>query len=241
MGYGRQKMGAGIFFSWKPRIKKKNIDFAEKVKGWSLPWDIKMTPIAISFENMGASKGNNDTAEHASMENNDKTSADKTFQDDVNDPPGIAVEDIDDHIKTTAAEFNCAEDAMTSDGVNVSANANASVNYIGSAESNTSDGMSLTRTTTTEETQMPEIIQNSTSVIGDREPGLDVIVGGDKEDFAKENTMEATNKGSIEDIIVGLERQEGDAFDFHTSINTKSLQPRHRTQYLPRYRGRHKP
>ena len=32
---------------------------------------------------------------------------------------------------------------------------------------------------TTEETQMPEIIQNSTSVIGDRGPGLDVIVGGD--------------------------------------------------------------
>ena len=200
-----------------------------------------MTPIAISFENLEAAKGNNDTAEHASMENNDKTSADKTFQDDVDVPPGIAVEDIDDHIETTAAEFNCTEDAIPSDSDNVSANANASVNNIGSAESNTLDGMSLTRSTTTEETQMPEIIQNSTSVIGDRGPGLDVIVGGDKKDFGKENTMEATNKGSIEDIIVGLERQEGDAFNFHTSVNTKSPQPRHRTQYLPRYRRRHKP
>ena len=238
MGYGRQKMGAG-FFS-RNRIKKKNIDFAEKVSGWSLPWDIKMTPIAISFENMEASKGNNDTAEHASMENNDKTSAEKTLQDDVDVPPGIPVEDIDDHIATTGDDFNCA-DAITNESVNVSGNANASVNNIGSAESNTLDGMSLTRRTTTEETKMPKIMKNSTSVIGDRGPGLDVIVGGDKKDFAKENTMEATNKGSIEDIIVGLERQEGDAFNFHTSVNTKSPQPRHRTQYLPRYRRRHKP
>ena len=226
MGYGRQKMGAG-FFLLESKNYEKNIDFAEKVKGWSLPWDIKMTPIAISFENLEASKGNNDTAEHASMENNDKTSADKTFQDDVDVPPGIAVEDIDDHIETTAAEFS------KSDSVNISVNANASVNNIGSAGSNTLDGMSLTRSTTTEETQMPEIIQNSTSVIGDRGPGLNVIVGGDKEDFARENIMEATNKGSIEDIIVDPERQEGDAFNFHTAVNTMSPQPRHRTQYLP--------
>ena len=236
MGYGRQKMGAGVFSPGHQELKK-NIDFAEKVKGWSLPWDIKMTPIAISFENPEASKVNNDTAEHASMENNDKTSADKTFQDDVDVPPGIAVEDIDDHIETIAAQFTCAEDAITS--VNVSAN--ASVNNIGSTESHTLDEMSLTRSTTTEETQMPEIIQNSTSVIGDRGPGLDVIVVGDKKDFGKKNTMEATNKGSIEDIIVGLERQEGDAFNFHTTFNTTSPQPRHRTQYLPRYRRRHKP
>ena len=161
-----------------------------------------MTPIAISFENLEASKGNNDTAEHASMENNDKTSADKTFQDDVDVPPGIAVEDIDDHIETTAAEFS------KSDSVNISVNANASVNNIGSAGSNTLDGMSLTRSTTTEETQMPEIIQNSTSVIGDRGPGLNVIVGG--------------------------------VFSFHTSVITKSPQPKYRDyQYLPRYR--HKP
>ena len=235
MGYGRQKMGAGLFLL-ESKNYEKNIDFAEKVKGWSLPWDIKMTPIAISFENLDASKGNNDTAEHASMENNDKTSADKTFQDDVDVPPGIAVEDIDDHIETTAAEFS------KSDSVNISVNANASVNNIGSAGSNTLDGMSLTRSTTTEETQMPEIIQNSTSVIGDRGPGLNVIVGGDKEDLAKENIMEATNKGSIEDIIVGLERQEGDVFSFHTSVITKSPQPKYRDyQYLPRYRRRHKP
>ena len=126
MGYGRQKMGAGLFLL-ESKNYEKNIDFAEKVKGWSLPWDIKMTPIAISFENLEASKGNNDTAEHASMENNDKTSADKTFQDDVDVPPGIAVEDIDDHIETTAAEFNCAEDAITSDSDNVSGNVSAHV------------------------------------------------------------------------------------------------------------------
>ena len=54
--------------------------------------------------------------------------------------------------------------------------------------------------------------------------------------------MEATNKGSIEDIIVGLERQEGDVFSFHTSVITKSPQPKYRDyQYLPRYRRRHKP
>ena len=70
---------------------------------------------------------------------------------------------------------------------------------------------------------------------------MDVIVGGDKEGFAKEDITEATDKGSIEDIIVGLERQEGDALNFHTTFNTSSPQPRHRTQYLLLYRKRHKP